>query len=151
MTYKGIIFDLDGTLVNSIEDIADAMNTVLEGYHYPIHNYEAYKNFVGSGIRSLVVKALTEAHRNEAQVNSAFNAMKDLYSNQCTNKTKAYDGIHDLLDQLKAQDIKISILSNKADVLTKKVARHVFPDYFEVVAGLTTEAVSYTHLTLPTS
>ena len=100
MTYKAVIFDLDGTLVNSIEDLADCMNTVLQSYKYPTHNYDAYKHFVGSGIRSLVIKALPETHRDEAQVNSSFDAMMTLYSKQCTNKTKPYDGIIELLAQL---------------------------------------------------
>lgn len=141
MKYKGIIFDLDGTLVNSIEDIADAMNIMLLSYNYPVHSYETYKKFVGSGLRSLVIKALPEAHRDNAQINLCFDAMKDIYSNHCTIKTRPYDGVMDLLDQLKLRRIKLSILSNKADVLTKKVASHLFPDYFETVAGLTTEAL----------
>lgn len=141
MTYKGIIFDLDGTLVNSIEDIADAMNSVLQSYNYPLHSYETYQTFVGGGIQSLVVKALPEAHRNAAEIALCFDAMKTVYGDNCTTKTKAYDGILELLNHLKSREIKMSILSNKADVLTKKVASHLFPDYFDVVAGLTTEAL----------
>ena len=71
MKYKGIIFDLDGTLVNSIEDIADAMNIMLLSYNYPVHSYETYKKFVGSGLRSLVIKASPEAHRDNAQITYA--------------------------------------------------------------------------------
>jgi phosphoglycolate phosphatase len=140
MTYKGIIFDLDGTLVNSIYDIGDAMNTVLEDQGYPTHDYNAYKTFVGSGISSLVIKALTEK-RTEAEINLCFEAMKKVYSVNCTNKTEAYPGIHDLLEKLKTKGIKLSVLSNKADVLTKKVVSHVFSNDFEVVEGLTTEAL----------
>lgn len=140
MPYKAIIFDLDGTLINSIEDIADAMNTVLQNNNYPIHSYQAYKHFVGSGIRSLVMKALPELHRDENQINSCFQAMMSIYSTQCTNKTKPYDGIMDLLNQLKYRDIKLSVLSNKADALTKKITLALFPDYFNPILGLKLEA-----------
>ena len=141
MTYKGVIFDLDGTLVNSIKDIADAMNIVLNRYNFPQHDYETYKTFVGSGIKTLVIRALPEHHQNEMQINLCFEAMKTIYAERCTNKTKVYDGIHTLIEKLQQHGIKQSILSNKADVLTKKVASQVLPDYFESVVGLTTEAL----------
>jgi phosphoglycolate phosphatase len=142
MAYKGVIFDLDGTLVNSIEDLADAMNTVLKTHNYPTHDYETYKTFVGSGIKSLVINALPEQLKtNETQIDTCFDAMKRIYSENCTVKTKAYNGIYELLEPLKKKGIKLSILSNKADVLTKKVASHLFPDCFDNVVGLTTEAL----------
>lgn len=140
MTYKAVVFDLDGTLVNSIEDLADAMNMVLEGNNYPTHNYAAYKYFVGSGIRSLVIKALPENHRDDTQITTCFDAMMAIYSKQCTNKTKPYDGILEVLNQLKARQLKLSVLSNKADALTKKVVLALFPGYFEPVLGLKIEA-----------
>lgn len=139
MTYKAVIFDLDGTLVNSIEDLADAMNSVLKSNNYPTHSYDTYKYFVGSGIRSLVIKALPETHRDDAQINSSFNAMMSIYSTQCTNKTKPYDGIIDLLEQLKSKQLKLSVLSNKADELTKKIVSALFLGYFEPVLGLKLE------------
>ena len=139
MTHKAVIFDLDGTLVNSIADLADAMNSVLKSNHYPTHTYNAYKHFVGSGIRSLVIKALPENQRDEAQINSCFDAMVAMYSKQCINKTKPYDGIIDLLNQLKSQHLKLSVLSNKADALTKKITLALFPGYFEPILGLKLE------------
>ena len=140
MTYKAVIFDLDGTLVNSIEDIADAMNTVLQNYNYPIHDYETYKGFVGSGIKSLVIKALPKNQQNEAQISNCFDAMMAVYSKQCTNKTKPYDGVIELLEQLKSRPLKLSVLSNKADLLTKKITLALFPNYFEPILGLKLEA-----------
>ena len=140
MGYKAVIFDLDGTLVNSIEDIADAMNTVLHSYNYPTHSYEAYKQFVGSGIKRLVIKALPENQHQEAQIKTIYNEMMHVYSTQCTQKTKPYHDIIDLLNQLKAENIKLAVLSNKVDQLTKKIVLTLFPDYFEAVEGLSNEA-----------
>ncbi|WP_147678543.1 HAD family hydrolase [Algibacter pacificus] len=139
--YKAVIFDLDGTLVNSIEDIADAMNTVLNNYNYPTHTYDTYKTLVGSGIKSLVVNALPKSNRSELQINLCLNAMMTVYSEQCTNKTKPYDGIAELLNHLKSKPLKISVFSNKADALTKKIVLALFPDYFEPVLGLKEEAL----------
>ncbi|WP_370476461.1 HAD family hydrolase [Tamlana flava] len=140
MGYKAVIFDLDGTLVNSIEDIANAMNTVLQSYNYPTHSYETYKQFVGSGIKRLVVRALPENQREEAQIETVFNEMMSIYSTQCTQKTKPYDGIIDLLNHLKTENIKLAVLSNKTDQLTKKIVLALFPNYFEAVEGLSNEA-----------
>jgi phosphoglycolate phosphatase len=140
MNFKAVIFDLDGTLVNSIEDLGDSMNEVLRNYNYPTHSYEAYENFIGSGIRSLVVKALPENQRDEAQINRGFDDMMHVYRSQCTNKTKPYEGIIELLDQLKARQLKLSVLSNKADEFTKKIVQNIFPGYFDSIHGLSLEA-----------
>lgn len=139
MNYKAIIFDLDGTLVNSIEDLADAMNIVLKSKNYPTHSYESYKYFVGSGIKSLVIKALPENQRDDLQINTSFDAMMAMYSKQCIKKTKPYHGILELLDQLRFRDLKISVLSNKADLLTKKITLALLPNYFEPILGLKVE------------
>lgn len=141
MTYKAVIFDLDGTLVNSIEDLGDSMNMVLANHNYPTHSYETYENFIGSGIRSLVVKALPKNQRTEIQIDKRFDAMVNIYSKQCINKTKPYDGILDLLKQLQSRELKLSVLSNKADELTKKITLALFPGYFEPVLGLKLEAL----------
>lgn len=138
--YKAIIFDLDGTLVNSIEDIADAMNIVLQNHNYPTHSYKAYEDFIGSGIRSLVQNALPQTHNNDEQVNTCLDAMMSVYRDQCINKTKPYDGIIELLENLKARQLKLAVFSNKADELTKKVALALFPNYFDTIDGLTVEA-----------
>jgi phosphoglycolate phosphatase len=139
MKFKGIIFDLDGTLVNSIEDIADSMNTVLHANNYPTHSYEAYKYFIGSGIRNLAGKALPDTHNDEKLINSTFNSMMEVYRDNCINKTKPYDGIIEMLDELLFLDLKLSVLSNKSDEFTKKITHSLFPNYFEYVEGLSIE------------
>lgn len=141
MKFKGVIFDLDGTLVNSLEDIADAMNTVLLSLSYPIHGYEAYQYFIGSGLRNLVSKSLPETNNDEKHIDSCYQLMIEEYSINCTRKTKAYDGIIELLDQLISNDIKLSVFSNKSDELTKKITAELFPGYFKTVVGLSIEAL----------
>ena len=139
MKYKSVIFDLDGTLVNSIEDLSDAMNTVLKNQGFPTHTYQAYKIMIGSGIKNLVGKALPATHANENTINASFEMMMEIYSSNCINKTKPYDGIIELLDYLKAKEIPLNVLSNKSDVLTKKITEAIFPNYFQTVLGLTSE------------
>ena len=141
MKYKGIIFDLDGTLVNSLEDISDAMNNVLTTLNYPTHTYEAYQYFIGSGLRNLVSKALPASNNTEIDIENCFNCMITEYREICTLKTKPYEGIVELLDDLISRDIKLAVFSNKADELTKKIASEVFPNYFNTAVGLSTEAL----------
>jgi phosphoglycolate phosphatase len=141
MKFKGIIFDLDGTLVNSLEDISDAMNVVLTSLNHPTHTYDTYQYFIGSGLRNLVSKALPASHNGEDQIEICFDCMINEYRKICTLKTKPYEGIIELLDNLASKEIKLAVFSNKADELTKKIAAEIFPDYFENAVGLSTEAL----------
>lgn len=136
MKYKAVIFDLDGTLVNSIEDIADSMNSVLSRYNFPVHDTDKYYQFVGSGLRQLVIDSLPSDKRNDVIINDCLDKLTELYQKNITRKTKPYKGINDMLDRLVEMDVKISVLSNKADHLTKKVIKTIFDNYpFEVVMG----------------
>ncbi|HJY13522.1 MAG TPA: HAD family hydrolase [Flavobacterium sp.] len=141
MKFKGIIFDLDGTLVNSLEDISDAMNNVLTNLNYPTHTYDAYQYFIGSGLRNLVSKALPASNNSDNEIEICFENMIAEYREVCTLKTKPYAGIVELLDDLVSRDIKLAVFSNKADELTKKIASEIFPDYFNTAVGLSTEAL----------
>ena len=141
MKFKGIIFDLDGTLVNSLEDIANAMNSVLQDLNYPTHSYDAYQYFVGSGLRNLVSKSLPTNHNSETQIDNCYDLMIKIYRDNCTIKTKPYTGIIQLLDELVSRNIKLGVFSNKSDALTKKVIATIFPDYFNSVVGLSIESL----------
>jgi phosphoglycolate phosphatase len=145
MKYKAIIFDLDGTLIDSLYDIADSMNVVLQNLNYPTHSYEKHQSFIGSGIRSLVEKALPINQRNEKQVEACYKAMLEVYSNNCTIKTKPYQDIIKLLDELISRDVKLCVLSNKANEFTKKIVTTILPNYFSDVRGLTLEAYKKPH------
>jgi len=140
MKYKGIIFDLDGTLLNSIEDLAESMNTVLEKHSFPTHGVAKYEQLIGNGILNLVKKALPKSHNDDQKCKQYFDMMFDVYRENCTNKTRPYERITELLDSLTSNNIKIAVLSNKADELTKKAVATLLPDWrFESVNGLTDE------------
>lgn len=136
MKYEAVIFDLDGTLVDSLEDIADSMNTVLAKRDYPVHKLESYRIFIGDGIQNLVYLALPEGNRDEATVQIIHKEMVEEYSNQCLVKTRPYDGILSMLDTVTSLELKMAILSNKAEPLTKFIANQLFAKWrFEEVMG----------------
>ncbi|WP_216616378.1 HAD family hydrolase [Marinifilum caeruleilacunae] len=133
---KGVIFDLDGTLANSIEDIADSMNQVLEENNFPTHDYTTYKTFVGRGVRSLVEKSLPLENRSVEEIEKSFDRMMSVYDENCIVKTCLYPGIKDLLNALSEKGIKISVFSNKANELTQKVVEVLLADWkLEYVLG----------------
>ncbi len=134
--YQTIIFDLDGTLVNSLEDIADAMNRTLIRFGYPAHPYQSYKYFVGNGLKNLVYQSLPQENKNEEDVILCLQVMMEEYGRSYAEKTKLYEGIADLLDYLTQKKIKMAVLSNKADVLTQKIASKLLKNWsFEIILG----------------
>lgn len=141
MKFKGIIFDLDGTLINSLEDIADSMNKVLQDLNYPTHSYDVFQYFIGSGLRNTVTKALPASNNSDDQIEICFERMVKVYSENCTLKTKPYEGIIELLDNLVSKNIKLAVFSNKADELTKKITGEIFPEYFDASVGLSVESL----------
>lgn len=141
MKFKGIIFDLDGTLVNSLHDISDAMNIVLKSLNHPTHTYDTYQYFIGSGLRNLISKALPATHNSDEEIESCFESMIKEYREICTFKTKPYEGILELLNNPDLENIKLAVFSNKADELTKKIVSEIFPDHFDFAIGLSTEAL----------
>lgn len=140
MNFKAVIFDLDGTLVNSIEDIAMSMNIVLTNNNFPTFDLETYKTFIGHGVRDLVSKAIPEGYKDTASVTQFFNEMMVVYREHCVQNTSIYPGILELLEELTLKNIPLAVLSNKVDELTKKVVSHLFPtcNFIEVL-GMTTE------------
>ncbi len=136
MKFKAVIFDLDGTLLNSLQDLADATNRMLRSFGYPEHDLEAYKYFVGSGIEALVKRALPRQRRQDAHLQHCVQLMKAEYARCWTRKTHLYPGIAQLLDELEAGGFALSILSNKADAATRQIAAALLDRWnFRVIAG----------------
>ena len=124
---KTVIFDLDGTLIDSLEDIAVCMNQVLEELNLPTHKIDDYKYFVGGGISILVDNALNGYSEDiKEEVTKRF---KIIYDQKLHLKTKAYDGIYELLDELVKLDCNIGILSNKPHEFTIAYANSLFSKY----------------------
>ena len=127
---------MDGTLLNTIDDIADAMNRTLVAYNFPIHQTEAYKQMVGKGITELVRQALPERQFTDEEFGQIFQQFADDYLSNWDVKTKLYQGIEPLLTELKRRKIKLAILSNKPQNGTEKCESRFFPDRpFEIVFG----------------
>jgi len=125
MKFKAAIFDMDGTLIDTLEDLADSMNIVLKRFGFPEHEVSAYRFFVGSGMEELVKRALPEDKRTPEIIKQGLQAMRDEYKKRWKNKSHLYEGIEELLDGLKAADLKLAILSNKPDDFTRQ-----FTDWF---------------------
>jgi phosphoglycolate phosphatase len=127
--FKAVIFDLDGTLINSLQDIADSMNRVLAAKGFPTHNYDSYRFFVGRGLKALVRNTLPEDKKTDDVIIELYsNLLKD-YGENCLEKTALYQGIPELLTALKERSLKIAILSNKSDDFTNKIANELMSEW----------------------
>ncbi|MCP3953850.1 MAG: HAD family hydrolase [Desulfobacterales bacterium] len=134
--FKAIIFDLDGTLLDSLEDIADSMNLVLESCGFPTHPIDAYKYFIGDGMDILVKRTLPGEKRNPDILKKCLTAMKKIYSKQWAAKTHPYPGIASLLNRCKVIGLKMGILSNKPDDATQATVNHfLLPEIFAAIHG----------------
>lgn len=133
--FKACIFDLDGTLVDSLRDLADASNHALHIQGYPTHETAKYRYFVGNGIPKLIERTLPVKARTPdilAHTRALFDAYYDVHR---LDHTAPYPGILPLLDQLGEKGIPIAIVSNKADPFTKKIASALFGNRFQSVLG----------------
>jgi len=130
-----IIFDLDGTLLNTIDDLGYACNYALEQTGYPTHPIEAYPAKVGNGINNLIRRALPETERTEENVLKVRAHFVPFYNAHNCDYTHPYRGIPELLAALKAQGHRLAVASNKYQAATEKIVSHFFPGLFDVVLG----------------
>lgn len=130
-----IIFDLDGTLINTIDDLGQACNYALAACGYPTHPIEDYPRLVGNGINKLIERALPEAHRNEETVLRLRKYFVPYYDEHNCDLTCPYDGIIELLQTLKEEGHTLAVASNKYQAATEKIVAHFFPGVFDVVLG----------------
>lgn len=130
-----LIFDLDGTLINTIDDLGQACNHALSACGFPTHRIEDYPRLVGNGINKLIERALPEEHRNEATVLRLREHFVPFYDQHNCDLTRPYDGIPELLQTLKAAGHTLAVASNKYQAATEKIVAHFFPNTFDVVLG----------------
>lgn len=128
-----VIFDLDGTLLNSIEDLGNSCNYILAKHDFPTHAMEKYNYFVGNGVSKLIERALPETHRSPEFVEQMRKEFISYYSLHAHDKTVPYAGIMELLNKLHARNIKLAVASNKFDAGTKALVAQYFGS-FEFVA-----------------
>ncbi|MFH0963847.1 MAG: HAD family hydrolase [Planctomycetota bacterium] len=119
MTYRAVLFDLDGTLLDTVDDLADSMNCALARLGFPGHDTAAYKRLVGDGVEHLARGALPDGRRDKKTVAQCLAAMRDEYGKRWANKTRPYAGIPELLDALTSRGVPMAVLSNKLDDFTK--------------------------------
>ena len=128
------VFDMDGTILNTLEDLHDAMNVILRRFDMPERTLEEVKSFVGNGIRKLIERAAPSGTSNEV-IDQMLAEFLPYYQQHCDEKTKPYDGIVPLLRELRARGVKTAVVSNKADAAVQKLCEEYFPDCFDAAAG----------------
>jgi phosphoglycolate phosphatase len=136
MMYQAVLFDLDGTLLNTIRDLADSVNYVLAGSGFPQHEVDAYRYFIGNGIKIMASRALPEDLRNRQTVDKIASQVEEEYSRRWTKHTLPYSGIPELLDALTISGIRMAILSNKPQKPAEIMVSRLLPRWhFDTVEG----------------
>jgi phosphoglycolate phosphatase len=136
MRYRAAILDLDGTLLDTLADLAGSMNEALADLGFPTHAMDCYRTFVGEGILSLVARTLPAEHRDEATVLRATERYRAAYARNWANQTQPYEGIPEALAVLQQANVPLTVLSNKPHHFTKLCIEHFFPaNLFQVVLG----------------
>lgn len=134
MKYKAAIFDLDGTLLNTIEDLADSLNYALGKFDLPLRTVAEVNSFVGNGIRKLIERGVPQGS-SQNTVDKVFEDFNSHYRLHCADKTKPYDGITDLLKCMRQAGIKTAVVSNKADYAVAQLCKKYFDGLLDVAMG----------------
>ena len=131
--YKTFIFDLDGTLLDTLQDLADSVNYALRQHGMPEHSLDDIRRFVGNGVRLLMERAVPDGAQNP-QFEATFATFRQYYMLHSLDTTRPYDGIPELIHELKTRGCKMAVVSNKMMAATQELVRHFFPD-IEVAIG----------------
>lgn len=136
MEFKAILFDLDGTLLDTLEDLGNSVNRVLAERGFPTHDLDRYRYFVGDGATMLITRVLPKQERKNGVIQACVDAFQKDYSQNWKVKTRLYDGIAEMLDELTAQNLKLAVLSNKPHKFTKQCVDELLSSWtLEIVLG----------------
>lgn len=138
LRYKAVIFDLDGTLLNTLEDLADSVNEMLSENGYPERTLEEIRKFVGNGMQKLIERSLPEKVDDE-KFSSCYELFRENYKRNMRNKTAPYDGIIQLLEKLKEAGIKTAVTSNKNDDAVKQLCGDIFGGLLDFSFGVSAD------------
>lgn len=136
MKYEAIIFDLDGTILNTLPDLTQSVNFALNTYNYPIRTTDEVRSFIGNGV-GLLIKRSLPSDADDETINNVLSVFKKHYSEHYADKTVPYDEITDLLKNLKTQGYKLAVVSNKFDSAVKALCEKFFFGIFDFVLGET--------------
>lgn len=129
-----VIFDLDGTLLDTLEDLTDSVNYAMERFGFPVHTIEEIRSFVGNGAPKLIERSIPQGKEN-ASYDAVLAAFKEYYAAHCEDKTNPYEGIMALLARLKDQGYRMAVVSNKFDGAVKRLCEKYFGGYMEAAIG----------------
>ncbi len=134
MNYNTVIFDLDGTLLNTLEDLTDSVNYALNKFGYPMRTLEEIRQFAGNGVRVLMNMSVPQG-TSPKDTAECLEIFRKHYSANMQNKTRPYDGIYDLLKILKEKGCKLAIVSNKYDSAVKTLCKDYYHEFIQVAIG----------------
>lgn len=136
MDIRGVIFDLDGTLLDTLEDLADAANATLAHFGFPGHSAAAYRYFVGEGLLTLMERIVPEENRSQSEIAACMETFQQLYGKSWDLKSRPYAGIMEMLQQLRQSGLQLGVLSNKPHAFTRLCVQRFFAaDTFDFVYG----------------
>ena len=132
--YSTYIFDLDGTLLDTLNDLYQSVNYAMNECGFPLHTVEDVRRFVGNGVRMLMIRAIPDGDKNP-RFEEAFDIFRKHYLQHSLDTTRPYPGIEEMLSQLKKRGKHLAVVSNKLDVATKELISHFFGDLIDVAIG----------------
>lgn len=134
MKYELIVFDMDGTILDTLEDLKNSMNYTLKLHNMPVRTLDEIRSFVGNGIRKLIERAVTEGTSNE-KIEVIHKDFMSHYEIHCADFTRPYDGVIDLIKELRNRGYKTAVVSNKADAAVQDLCVQYFPGLFDLAIG----------------
>lgn len=133
MKYENVIFDLDGTLLNTLEDLYQSVNYALKIYNYPTKSKEEIRCFLGNGVKVLIEKSLPD--HDKTKLNEVLETFKTYYKIHSQDHIIKYEGIDELIEELRKRKIKMAVVTNKFDQAAKNIINKFFKDKFQIVIG----------------